>query len=266
MKIKSSAEIRTITPKEASDLLQNKWEEQRTIRQRAVTRMAHDMETGNWKMGPDAILVVQGKLANGQHRMSAVVECGKPQQFLVMESNDEELYKVIDGGLKRTVADALIGFKYAALLPSIARWVKAYDNGAIARRSKNSQQAQDMTRTEHINYCISKQSIFELAAEFVMALYGPSRLLPASIGGALYVIGTEKKIAKTSDFLTAVYTDQGQSAATDLRSRLISNKGAKTQLSHGYIFGITLKAFKSYINGTRPGTLKWVEGEQLPCI
>jgi hypothetical protein len=94
-------------------------------------------------------------------------------------------------------------------------------------------------------------------------------LLPFSIGGALLVIaGTHSKATfeKAKGFLQGVYVDGGPNSAGDLRNRLIMNRGARAKLHSGYIFGITVKAFKSYCNGTRPGVLKWAKDEPYPQI
>lgn len=261
-----------ITPEIASEWLMELWGEQRTIRKGHVDKLASDMLAGRFKISPDSILRVKGKLANGQHRLAAVVESGKPQSFLVMDSNDEELYKVIDAGLKRTASDSLIGMQFAKALPSIARWVQIYDQKKARSNHRHQFDAIDgnpglFTQTQTINYCIENQESLSEAASFVNPLYSQTRLLSLSIGGSLYFIAKAAgKLEKAKDFLTKVYIDGGDSSATDLRNRLIASKGAKTHLKQGYVFGLALKSLYSFCNGTRPGTLKWVAGEELPVL
>jgi hypothetical protein len=261
MKTQINAQIIKVTPELATEWLSDRWGEQRSIRQAHVSRLAADMEAGRFKVSPDAILRVKGKLANGQHRLEAILRSGKAQQFLVMESNDEELYKVIDAGLRRTVGDGLIGMPYAKLIPSIARWVKAYEAqaiffsqrfGADAKTGRNKSAA---TQVEMIEYCISNHVLLSEAAGFVNKMYAETKLLPTSIGGAIYVIGENRNLGnKHQDFLEKVYIEGGTNAAGDLRNRLIADRGSKAKLGKGYIFAITMKALKSYCNGTRPGS------------
>lgn len=275
MKTQVTAEIKKITPELATEWLADRWGEQRTVRTAHVARLASDMEAGRFKISPDAILRIKNKLANGQHRLEAVVRTGKPQNFLVMESNDEELYKVIDAGLRRTAADGLIGLPFAKSLPSIARWVQAFEKQSLYASARSGSEAASgpgsvngfITQSEMIDYCHSNQEILSAAASFVNPLYSQTKLLPLSIGGALYVIGeTHNKADKTHAFLQQVYVDGGTNAAGDLRNRLIANRGSKSKISAGYIFGISIKALKSFCNGTRPGVLKWAKDEGFPTI
>jgi len=275
MKVNISAGIEKITPEIATEWLQNVWEEQRVIRPGHVKRLVADMIAGRFHIAPDCILRVKGSVMNGQHRLRAVVESGKAQQFVVMESNDEELYKVIDAGLKRTLADGLKGHQYAGKIPSVARWVRAYESGHFSRSAEHPSHADlnpgDIapTQIEQINYCRDNEERLSAAVAFVSPLYMETKLLALSIGSAIHAIaaaGTNGKSEKAKDFLKQVYVDGGNTAAGDLRNRLISNKGAKARLPNGYIFGITLKSFQSFCNGTRATRLRWDKTEEMPQI
>ena len=275
MKTNATAELQKITSEIATEWLADRWGEQRTVRNAHVKRLASDMDAGRFKISPDAILRIKGKLANGQHRLSAVVLSGKPQQFLVMETNDEELYKVIDAGLRRSVSDGLIGMPFAKSIPSIAHWVQAYESSVVYPGDRCGSEAQSRgngnqfpTQCELIDYCISNQAVLGEAASFINPLYRQTKLLPLSIGGAIYTLAASRNgyLEKAKDFLQKVYIEGGASAAGDLRNRLIANRGNKSKLNAGYVFGITIKAFKSYHNGTRPGVLKWAKDETLPLL
>ena len=275
MKTNATAEVKKITPEIATEWLADRWGEQRTVRTAHVNRLAADMEAGRFKISPDAILRIKNKLANGQHRLTAVVQSGKAQSFLVMESNDEELYKVIDAGLRRTVSDGLIGIQFAKSIPSIARWVQSYETRNLKQSSRCGSEAsvtpgtnQWPTQCELIDYCIGNHEVLSEAASFVNPLYTQTRLMPLSIGAAVYVLAAARNghLEKAKSFLQQVYLEGGNTAAGDLRNRLIANRGGKSKLNPGYVFGITIKAFKSYYNGTRPGILKWAKDEEFPTI
>jgi len=272
MKANVTAEVKKVTPEIASDWLTDRWGEQRSVRVGHVDRLVADMEAGRFKTGPDAILRIKGKLANGQHRLTAIVRSGITQSLLVMESDDDELYKVIDAGLRRTVADGLIGIHFARAIPSIARWVQAYETNTLRQGARSGGEAgagrkNFPTQSELIEYCISNQTVLVEAASFVNPLYVQTKLLPLSMGAALYVIASgNRKAERVKLFLQQVYVEGGLSAAGDLRNRLISSRGGKARLNPGYIFGITLKAFRSFCQGTKPGVLKWAKDEGFPSI
>jgi hypothetical protein len=278
MKLNISASLEKITPEIATEWLSEKWGDQRIIRPSHVARLAADMEAGRFKVSPDAVTRIMGKLANGQHRLMAVVSSGKAQQFLVLESNDEELYKVIDAGLKRTVTDAIRGMAYSKAVPSIARWVMSYgqqtlyrgarnsSEGSAGTYSKNTKSQRFPTQVQVINYCLENEDILVEASSFTNPLYVKTRLFNLSMGGAIYIIGSSRNKEKTKEFLEQVYVSGGQSAAGDLRNRLISNQTSRAKLRPGYIFGIAIKSLKSFLNGSRLGNLKWADSEGFPTI
>lgn len=273
MKIQTTAEIVQVTPETAAEWLSNRWGEQRGVRANHVERLAADMEAGRFRISPDAILRIKGKLANGQHRLQAVIKTGKCQSFLVMESNDDELYKVIDAGLRRSVSDGLIGVPYARAIPAIARWVQSYEKQNLYHAARSPSEASAgschvySTQAEMIEYCLSNVAALSEAAAFVGTLYEQTLLLQSSIGGALYVIAhSHNKGEEVKAFLTQVYVEGGPTSAGDLRNRLIANRGSKSKIKAGYIFGITLKAFKAFCQGKRAGVLKWAKDEEFPLL
>lgn len=261
--------IETITPQYADTLLQDKFDGQRNIRTAHAKSIASDMSSGRFHLGPDAIVLLKGKLANGQHRLEAVRISGKPQQFIVLRSTDDDLYKVIDCGMKRSVGDAFLSSPYCKHIPSIARWVLSYDDEAISPASKSAKPVIVETQIDLINYCQNNLKELSSAAAFVLPLYKKYGLMPVSISGAILFIASRLgKANQAMSFFEQVYTGEFASGkpSNDLRNRLINNAQAKARLPQGYIFGITLKALKSHINGTRPGVLKWLESEPIPNL
>jgi len=97
--------IETVTPEHAKQLL-GKNISNRPLRSKHVDSIARDMAAGAWMLNNDAICVAtDGTLLNGQHRLSAVVKCGKPIKMLMAYGFSPETYKVLDSGKKRSVAD-----------------------------------------------------------------------------------------------------------------------------------------------------------------
>lgn len=261
MKIQTNCEIRYITPEEASEWLSDQWKEQRNIRPAHVEHLLRDMRAGDYRLSPDAILRIKGKLANGQHRLTAVVQFGKPVNFLVMESNDNELYKVIDAGIKRSVSDVFIGNEYSSSTPAIARLILAYEAKTVSK-------AQLVSRTNLIAYCNENMKSLTEAAAFAYNLYNKSHMLPISIGGAMYSIASNLDLVEqVKPFLRIVYGEgDSKNAGGDLRQRLIKDKGAKAKLPASYVFAIALKAFNGFLGGRRAQPLKWQKDEEFPTV
>lgn len=97
----------TVTPAMASKWLARN-EDNRPLSLDVVRQYATAMREGEWMITPDAIcLAVGGRLLNGQHRLSAVVESNTPTPMFVLENVDEYTFQYLDRGRKRSRAFAL---------------------------------------------------------------------------------------------------------------------------------------------------------------
>lgn len=99
--------VQTITPETASRFLQMNTGNRR-LRKNHVDRLAESMARGEWKMNGDAIRIgYDGKLVDGQHRLSACVKSGIPFESIVVSGIKNDVFDTIDKGMKRQVADSL---------------------------------------------------------------------------------------------------------------------------------------------------------------
>jgi hypothetical protein len=101
-----------MTPKRAEELLESN-QNNRAVRVHYVKFLAEQILRGQWELTTDAIGIRQdGRLANGQHRLSAIVLAGKTDPeivcpiLLAMDITDSA-FRVLDVGVKRTAGDAL---------------------------------------------------------------------------------------------------------------------------------------------------------------
>lgn len=260
----AKVEVRNINPSEASFLLDNLFEGQRSRRLGHTQKMIRDMKEGRWVLNPDAILLVKGKLANGQHRMAALMEAKMTLPFIVMESKDDQLYKVLDSGIKRTAAD-VIGGRYEKVLASIARIVCHYDKGALYLKGTGREGS--VTRSDIVDYAMDNREALEAHAAIVSKLYDQKRIISCAQGGFLLHIFSRKNPEQAKAFIEAVYLGHSRDdAAFDFRERLIKNSASTSKLKFTYLLALGFKSFKSYLKGTRPGVLKMAEGESFPTL
>lgn len=102
-----TASVELITPAIAKKMLDGNLNN-RKLRKFRVAQYADAMKRGMWDIQNDAITISKsGKLLNGQHRLTAIVEADQACQCLVLRGVDESTYSVIDSGLARTVNDSL---------------------------------------------------------------------------------------------------------------------------------------------------------------
>lgn len=252
--------VEMIDAKKAQQYLADMFEEQRHMRENVVIRLATEMEQGNWRLSCDAILLIRGKLANGQHRLQAVLLCGKPMPFLVMRSNDVELYKVLDCGTMRTTWDALGDMPYAKPIAACTNLVMKYDNNAVL----NTEKATKITRSAILDYvALHRDQLIKEMSE-VVGLNSTRRILTPVIGGALLHLANRKGGDQGLTFIRNVYIGGSADAAFDLREKLIRNASTAHKMRREYIFAILVKAYKSFLQGTRPGVLRLTDGEPFP--
>lgn len=73
-----------------------------------VKKMAADMNAGRWLTNGDSIKFDRnGKLVDGQHRLTAVVESGTTLETFVCGGLAPEIFATLDVGKKRTLKDAM---------------------------------------------------------------------------------------------------------------------------------------------------------------
>lgn len=101
-------ELMLVTPETAQAWLKNN-DGNRTLRNSAVLEFIEIWNRGEWKVTHQGIAFsTSGRLLDGQHRLSfvAALPDGTEVPLNVTTDAEEESFQVIDGGIKRTTADA----------------------------------------------------------------------------------------------------------------------------------------------------------------
>lgn len=256
-----------IGPNLAEKMLANILEEQRPLTNKQVERFANEMRSGNWRFSPDALVLIKGKLGNGQHRLQAVVRSKTHQDFLLMETDDDELYKVLDSGRTRTVADVLRG-EYAGATAATARLVVLYDLGALYA-SGTGRKADQCTRSLQIEYALENHEQLVQHVRNCQHFYDQFRIVAVPLAAAVSFIATRDtgKTTEVAAFIENVYSGENSNdAAFDLRERILRSRIGAARLSRLYVFGLMIKSLRSYLNGTRMGAVRLNEGEPFPRL
>lgn len=78
----------------------------RKLNQRAVARYVHAMTSGGWRVTHQGIAFDEkGKLIDGQHRLTAIIQSGKTVQMNVSRYSENAPMAVLDSGTSRSVGD-----------------------------------------------------------------------------------------------------------------------------------------------------------------
>lgn len=104
-KIQLSTSVETITPEIAKVYLSMNGAN-RPFKPRTVDFYADQMKRGLWKENGEAICFTSdGKLADGQHRLSAVIKSGCTIRFVVVRGCEEGSFATYDSGVNRRSSD-----------------------------------------------------------------------------------------------------------------------------------------------------------------
>ncbi len=103
------AELMMVGPATAQKILDNNYDGQRKIKDSVVKKYAAMMKSGNWPPAAGDFIRISksGKLLNGQHRLSAVVEADMTIGFWVLSGVDERVFQYVDDGYNRNASSFL---------------------------------------------------------------------------------------------------------------------------------------------------------------
>jgi len=243
-----------IGPQRAASLLE-KNHTNRPLRPSKVADYVREITRAQWKLSPSDMICIspEGALLNGQHRLTAVVQTGVPQPFIVHYNVDPGLFAIIDTGARRTAGDvlAITGESNCRNLAAAARLLGHYLDQDLEGR-----------------YAPSNADILKILADHpglrasVKTVKNISHLgTPRVLAVAHYLFGlmdTEAADQFFEDLRTGANLGKNDPALR-LRERLLKNMGSREKLDAKYIFAITIKAWNALREGKSVVTLKWAQ-------
>jgi len=119
-----------VTPKLAEKWLHNK-NRNRSIHLSQLNRIKRSLVQGRWEINGETIIFdADGRLIEGQHRCQAVLDTGITLWSLAVRGIDQERFKTMGQGSKRSAGDILgiRGERNARHLAAALRWVWRYEN------------------------------------------------------------------------------------------------------------------------------------------
>tara|TARA_R110000782_G_C14726387_1_gene404721 strand:+ start:189 stop:995 length:807 start_codon:yes stop_codon:yes gene_type:complete len=98
-----------VTPSIAQEWLDTENDINRPISKRNVNKFANDLRAGRWRETHQNIIAFfeDGKLADGQHRLLAIVAANMPFELMIATGLERSAGSMIDQGRPRSVSDAL---------------------------------------------------------------------------------------------------------------------------------------------------------------
>ncbi len=137
---KPSASLMMVSPPMAADWLKKNTSKNRAVKGGLVLKYAEDIRAGRWQVnGSSIVMALSGNIIDGQHRLLAIVEAGRPIETLVVSGVDDSAFETIDTGRGRKASDILsiIGYRNVTELAALARLEVLYEKtGGIAESGR----------------------------------------------------------------------------------------------------------------------------------
>lgn len=251
-----------ITPAQATKWLESNTNN-RNIRKSIVRKYAVDMKSGNWSKCTTPIsFYINGELADGQHRLQAIVEANTPQKFFILRGLSKQDGLNIDTGLARTAVDAgKINGEFGILsneLLAVTRGV--YDGTGASREGLNS-------HTHKLKVLELFRDCAEWAIKNVPKMKYISNAVVLSAIARAYLYENDKiKLKRFCEVLSSgLANNSSEHAAVALRNYLIQNgKVAHSTALWTSTFKKSQNAIKYFMQGKPLNIIKEISSEVYP--
>lgn len=251
------SEIRDITPEVAKEMLRRN-NKNRRCNESHVKNLRDQMLSGDWLFdGQPLRFSESGTMLDGQHRLTALVESGTTQKFLVLSGIHSDAFKVMDTGKNRSGADAfyMAGHNYSVQLATSCKLIinlqngEAYNGGhlpitnsQILRWYGDNDELLDFIKIAH-----------PLSKEF-------SNVLPTSWIATFLFVFSKKNITEAEIFMGKLCSGLDltpKSPIYILRKRLLEDKMSVARLRAGDKKALIIKAWNLYRKGAECKFIRW---------
>ena len=241
-----------ITPQVAKALL-DKNTNNRTITKSHLAMLKSEILDGNWQYNGQPIIIGQtGRLLDGQHRLTAVIETGIPIETAVVRGVDEEAFVTMDTGKVRGGSDVLsiAGSKHGTHIASAIRKIEERFGGT---KKCQGRYAHKITNSDYLSQYEEKgkelTELFDLTHSWVL---NGSRLLSESDAMAFIVL-LKKESDLIFNFLEEVITgraiSKSSNSAQTCRKKIIDMKFSGNQIREFQKKDWVLYCFRKYVAG-----------------
>lgn len=265
---KMVTKVEMITPEKAKSILE-KNTINRKLDQRRVSFYSEQMLKGNWVLTHEGIALDKfGRLIDGQHRLSGIVESNVAQNMLVTYNMSEDVITKINKGKSRSITDDfnIKNIKNAKIVSvGIRDFLKMekLNKGVIDSKlnySKNTYSADEVMDRYNSDW-----SFFDEIATLSMHYYNKNnfRLFSYSDYFAIicYLVKTKKhSLEKVKQFFDELNTHSEIEVLNIVRNKILT-EGNKRRLSKQHVMtkyykhSMLVTAWNNFIKGTNPPTL-----------
>lgn len=260
-----------ITTTLAQELL-NMNDHNRPIKQVIVEKYAYDMKNDLWQYTGDTIKISKtGNLLDGQHRLLAIQQSGKPQHFNIQTGLEDESFDVMDIGKLRTGGDiiAIMGYKNHNVFAGAVRLVALYQRTRLDK-SFTMASSFNMRNTE-ITAWIEKHGGEKIdeCVQIGVQCYSRSKICtPSTYAAFMYILGG-KNWEQARTFFEMFSSGENISSTNYsmiylLRQKLINMMASKLTFKNSYEkHALIIKAWNYFRDKREIKQLTWQSDKEL---
>jgi hypothetical protein len=254
-------EITKITPELAEEWLK-KNTHNRSIRPKLVDALSRAIERDEWVLNGEAIKFnASGKLDDGQHRLHAVIQAGKPIESIVVYDLEEGAQDTMDTGARRKFSDVLRlrGELDTASLASLIRLFSRYQTRDLMSRDFQPTN-QELLKVLEDNPGL--REAVKVASTMRGSIPGPS----SAYGCFAYVVSNIEP-EDAEEFINRFVDGVGLDATSPilhLRNYLLKINGQRDKPRTEIILAHMFKAWNLYREGAKVRVLSFKSGGKAP--
>jgi hypothetical protein len=272
--IQSSVEagVAEITPELAKEILETSNRDNRPLKKDHIKMLTNTLKKSEWMLNGESIAFSRsGRLLDGQHRLTACVNSGRPFKTIVIKGIEEDdAFGTIDIGKPRSVTDLmnLQGLPKAPLFSAITKQHKAWVETDEANRHKFTLMARQYTERSVAIHGKKYVSTILPAFEVSQKLGRKS----AAIGFAALLI-LETAMDDGEEFfseLASIWKDEcspdPQSPSFVLYDLITKEEHIFRPTTMTLLSALTIKAFNAHVKKEQIKKLFWKPTEGFPPV
>ena len=265
MLTRSQIRVETITPAKALSILDGSkklgngsdFKRNRRLKRNSVARLVSEIEEGKWKEHVGTIsLNDDGQCIDGQHRLAAIVEAGRPVRSIVVRNVPADAMDTMDTGTKRGGADVLYmaeitnDVRLAGALNKLKMLMSGFYRGA-SRPHGDAYRNIGLSNSEYLEFLKVHPGLEESTQ--IWCGYQPLIMRP-TLGAALHYLFSMHDRKMADDFWELVRTGDGIGKghpAYALRRNLLNFKldSRRTRVEDRVLVAMSFKAWNAYVEG-----------------
>jgi hypothetical protein len=257
--MKTTSKLERITPERATSFL-NHNKGNRKLRPGIVEKYAHDMTNGLWtECSAPVVFYDDGEVADGQHRLWAIVESGTTQKFFVVRGFPRGAGLNMDTHAPRTLVDnARISKTDTELTNTIVSWTRACEQG--------DQQKQGNSYADRLSFVAKhREAVVWVANDGnLKGRYLRNAVIGAAMARAWYHEEDKVRLAAFGRvFSTGFAEGEHDSAAIALRNYFMTASGNR-RIGWRDSFLRAMNAVSYFMRGKKLHMIKGVKDEAYP--